>query len=831
MTKLKIIISLFLIFFSSITFSVESKGIGALDKVVVNGGSPRIINAIGWVGVFPNGDEILGFNFYINDKKLESKSFKRFARGDVDAAYPDKSWKNSGFDLKISIPDEVGAGKYKIALEAITLDQNKINIGIDNKLYKYIVIEEPIKNNKTKKYIFYVIFGLIFIFNIYLIINYKLFFQYTNKKFKLAISELATIHCSILSVFLVLVLFGVTGSSMQLLYENNDLISPQSLPSKIAFNPQPIRSDEWMIQTASAIAQYNHQPKFPIINERLGSNGQNMLISPIGLIPVMHISSIAKPATWGFFVFNLQQALSWQWWLPFFGCLLSLWWLLRILIPNRIGLSFFISLTFCISANCIGWSGWTQYAVLFPTIALCSFINILKRDKLPILMVNTALLVVSLSGFILYLYPPYLIGLSWLYLILLISVINRDYKLLNINSTSLFFILFSLIISILIVFMWWSDSKDAINIIQNTIYPGHRKHELGGSISFSYLLRGYTNAGSLFKLGDNFSNYSEISSFYYFLLPLIVMAFYQYRVDKKGLIFEFPIILYILFIFLYMIKGIPESVSKYTLFEFIPPARLDPVLGLSCAILTALILGSYSYKSKISYSYKIISVFISFAWVVILGIIFLDKKEYLVGFTFGTLVLLGFYVFISSYWLMIGKVKNYLSISIVVCLAYIPFNPISFAPSEIKISDRFSNLLDSQGGSKDRRILVVGSQVPAMSLLSAGISVFNGVLNYPQMEMWKKLKLSADEIYIVNRYQHLIFIPSDLVGDKDFKLVSPQPDVVNFLFNPAKFNFNILDADIVVLPKSYGDKVVNNKSLIELEFESNWKAYKIDRNK
>ena len=167
---------------------------------------------------------------------------------------------------------------------------------------------------------------------------------------------------------------------MDLLYKKFTFMANDNLSEKLLFQPQAIRSDEWMVFTPMAIGQYNHNPQFPVINKNLGVAGQNMLVV-MGLIPINHITSIAKPITWGFYFFDLKRALAWQWWFPLFGALISLWWLLSILIPGRIFLAFTLSLLYCISPFSIAWSGWSQYIVFLPTIALASFLSILYKKN------------------------------------------------------------------------------------------------------------------------------------------------------------------------------------------------------------------------------------------------------------------------------------------------------------------------------------------------------------------------------------------------------------------------------------------------------------------
>src|SRR6185437_13647930 len=112
-----------------------------------------------------------------------------------------------------------------------------------------------------------------------------------------------------------LIALGISGSSIGLLYRS---FSSEVKTTTIAFSPKPIRSDEWGVFTPMAIGQFNHKPAFPIINQNIGLEGENMLIFGMTGMPVKHISALAKPATWGFFLFDLKSALAWYWWFPIF---------------------------------------------------------------------------------------------------------------------------------------------------------------------------------------------------------------------------------------------------------------------------------------------------------------------------------------------------------------------------------------------------------------------------------------------------------------------------------------------------------------------------------
>src|ERR1700690_4289531 len=85
---------------------------------------------------------------------------------------------------------------------------------------------------------------------------------------------------------------------------------------------QAIRSDEWAISTMWSLAQFTHQPRFPVRNTNIG-NGQNMLL--ISWVPVLHPASLVRPVTWGYLLFGAQAGLAWLWWFSPFFCFTMLY--------------------------------------------------------------------------------------------------------------------------------------------------------------------------------------------------------------------------------------------------------------------------------------------------------------------------------------------------------------------------------------------------------------------------------------------------------------------------------------------------------------------------
>ncbi|MBX8492168.1 hypothetical protein K5D34_11170 [Pseudomonas cichorii] len=170
----------------------------------------------------------------------------------------------------------------------------------------------------------------------------------------------------VLIVFMLFTALGLTGSSLDLGVRQSAFI--ESDMTRVWGYEQPIRSDEWMVLTPMAIAQSQHVPRYPVVNSRLGLDGQNMLVTGMTGLPIAHVSSLAKPAIWGFFVFDLKRALAWYWWFPVFGCFLALAHVLHTLSPGRWRQSFLFSLLFVSAPYVVAWSFWPAYAVFFPAL-------------------------------------------------------------------------------------------------------------------------------------------------------------------------------------------------------------------------------------------------------------------------------------------------------------------------------------------------------------------------------------------------------------------------------------------------------------------------------
>jgi hypothetical protein len=133
-------------------------------------------------------------------------------------------------------------------------------------------------------------------------------------------------------LFLLLVACGITGNPVGLIRSFG--ISEPVGEKLLLFRYRPIRTDDFIAHgSASAVSNYNHTPRFPLINRNTGLSGRNMLFLHDWGAPVLHPAVLLKPAVWGFFFLDLRRALAWYWFFPVVFGMAAFAFLLDTLFP------------------------------------------------------------------------------------------------------------------------------------------------------------------------------------------------------------------------------------------------------------------------------------------------------------------------------------------------------------------------------------------------------------------------------------------------------------------------------------------------------------------
>lgn len=783
------------------------------DKIVVQG----------WAGADKPAQQIASISVWFSDKKVYDSQFERYERPDVAKSKNRSDWLRSGWRLRFDLPSDSKTGEYSVKVIA-KLDTGKELLLATNAASQTITLDGSFIEQKKQ------IRGIKFAIIVALLALAIIFFyseSITGHLKRIVPFDFSPSHLfgtSLTCVFFLFVGLGLTGSSFNIGLAQSPFVKGSMLT--IAGQNQGIRSDEWLVLTPLAIAQFNHHPANPVVNKNHGEDGQNMLIVGMTGVPVAHISEIAKPATWGYFLFDLKRALAWHWLFPIFACLITLWATTSILMPGNWKASFVISLLFSSAPYVVAWSNWPAYAVFFPSlIFICA--NAILRTHSTLKKILLGILAgITFAGFVFVLYPPWQVSLAYIFIALTIGVVIRDKLYRNCNLSVIIALLTSIIIAAVILAFWWIDAKSAIQAMEETVYPGQRTTVVGGTMSMPMLLRGFTNLVTLQQLDSPFSNQSEIASFTYLLLPL-AFIFCLKGLQKSLSALEISLAVAISFILFFMFAGIPTEIAKLSLWGRVPSNRADLALGLATLLLSGLLLNIKDKRTSNKNIIQFFSVTLSIGWAYIVYVSFRNLNDTITaGFTSNLIIAMMIFTATLGYALSTSNFKVFVFLSLGLSTATtLAFNPINVAPHHIE--SKFN--ISQTESLTNQRVLVLENMTPAMYLVASGVPVANGIFYYPQKSLWTRLDPSGVEADTYNRYQHLSYIGEENKSDKPWSLETPRPDVVRVKVDLENFNFALSGATLLTAPTTSKPLLEKNKTLYYLQNSDGWDWYTVKK--
>jgi hypothetical protein len=528
-------------------------------------------------------------------------------------------------------------------------------------------------------------------------------------------------------------------------------------------NARWIRWDELLISTPLALGQLSHRPKFPVVNTNVGA-GQNMLTNQYA--PVWHIATLARPSTWGYFVFGAQRGLAWHWWFQSFAAFTALYLLFEILLRGRKGLAAFGAFWYCASAYIVGWSLWPAYVTFFIALGCLAAYHLCRTEKTSRLVFGSLLLGLSLSGFFMALYPPWQVPLGYLFLLLFVGLFLRDKLYLSFKSRYRFrllaFVGAAALAGLLIGAYLFTCLPD-LRAMSATVYPGQRI-SLGGDYSFALLFEGMYNLTTLYRTPQPLLNQSEAASFYY-LFPAVLLAMILSRrfLVKMGLV-GWLVGLYVLGMLFFFLVGVPETVARLTFLGYVPPYRADAALGLASIILCmqGLALAGDLRREGVS-RWERVMPWLASGLVMLLFFWHGREIQKLTGEFFDSVIMLLVPLFagLSAYFLLRGRALAFCGIvGAIVVLTTGGFNPLSTNLDHIYDSElaREITRLNQEAGEPPMWICY-GGVSPGMLVTALGGKSLSGQHWPPQLSLWRRFDPSGVYENEYNRYAlvHLVY--------------------------------------------------------------------------
>ncbi len=564
---------------------------------------------------------------------------------------------------------------------------------------------------------------------------------------------------------------------------------------------QAIRSDEWAISTMWSLAQFTHQPRFPVRNTNIG-NGQNMLL--ISWVPVLHPASLVRPVTWGYLLFGAQAGLAWLWWFSPFFCFTMLYLALEIVFPGQRFLPLLGAFWFCASAYPICWSHFPAYTVGFAAMLMIGVHHLIAARSLPRALLAALTAGYAAAGFVMQLYPPWQVPLAYTFAAMLVGVMIRDRPWRGASRRQLVLggvLAASVAAGLIACFLLavWPE----LQALANSAYPGRRRLN-GGDYTLAQLFGAVYNFQTTrtAPIGSPVFNASESSGFILFLptvlFAVLVLTRVRRRLDPVGwalLGLGMVHVLYCRFHF-------PHWLADLMLWSYTQGFRSQIAIGLISIVLSLYLLRPDPEPMRLTRN----------EWLAAAGVVLATAGFYLwigaslqhIRNVFPKTAMLGggriplimqmvtALIALQALVLLLSKRRIFASLLAVELLATAGnFNPLSvgFAPVEASPLYKAVHQVVEDDQAAGLHSLWVASGGPPEPLIGTvlatmGGRALTGVHFHPQLSLWSALDPSGAFKYIYNRYAEIAYFQLPL-DDDHIKFKNPNEGSFNLYASPT----------------------------------------------
>jgi len=573
---------------------------------------------------------------------------------------------------------------------------------------------------------------------------------------------------SLLAIFVIL---GLNGSSINAW---DAYIQPQYYRTEfqpILGKARGIRSDEWVVNSTIDLSQAKLKQPFSKINNI--TRGADTSVSLITKSPTKSINILVNPFKIAYIFFGNETGMSFWW----FGRLFALFFLsfemLMVLTDKKKKLSLVgaILITF---APAVQWWYSTPIVdiLIYGQAAILIFNGFFQtkttRNRI---LLSIAMGIVGACYICCY-YPAWQISFGYVYLVIFIWMLYKNRK--NLHLKYLLYLLLALIIAGSITGYMLYDSREALQIILNTAYPGKRISTggVGWNLLFTYF------SSFLYSFKD-ISNPCENSQFFsLFPLPLLIAIYFiiKNRKEKKKDILLCLLTIISVLLLIWNFIELPPFIAKITLLSMSTPQRSQMTIGYIMILMLIHIFSNYTERLKLKKCYSII---ISFIFVMV-GVAIVDKTipNYMTAKCTAFIVMI---IFLLIY-MILNNSKKYakyimLILILVTIVPGIAVNPLNQGLDVMYNKPLAQKIQEIVKKDSDSKWVVVSKYYNLPNYFVAnGAPTINSVNVYPNLELWEKFDLNNEYEEIYNRYAH-IFV--SLVDDSSsYEFVESYYDLI-----------------------------------------------------
>ena len=607
-----------------------------------------------------------------------------------------------------------------------------------------------------------------------------------SQKHRLSSKRAALIAPMILILFLIVPL-----TTLKVNQSSAGMYGQPKIGTGISGADRPIRSDEWLVRLPWLLSQ--KERNFESVLVTAGSHNPVITYD----LPSKDFSLALKPHLLPYFVFDVDRAISAEWWILVIGSALATYLLLIALKVRRsIGLP--LAVIMALSPGLHWWNVNSSFSVILygalaATAIIAGFKAASKRAQIAFALLSGWLF----SCAVVVLYPPFQIPTLILIALLLLveaKAAFRDNRNRTINVLASSIIFFSALTFIFLVL-----NRAGLSAIAETTYPGSRRSVSGGVNLPSLLGTPFDLAASQPIMGTvNGLNQSENSSTFLLALPVITLLLFGSKGAGVPSLNRSHIRLtagWFGVLCAWMLIHLPGFLGSMTLLNRVQPDRLKPGIAFASVILTALFL-EYRYDN-FSRGQRFAAVS-CFAFITFVAGTYYTVNNVRLSDSKILLYLLMWFVPTVIAFCFSRKIGLW-AIVAVSLVATLNINPLHRS-----VLPLYSNPIKEEmvrldtGLSQDWLTLSGSAQVRGL-MVASGAKVLSAVSPYPDPEFWRQFDPQSEFEDQWNRYGHVYFKS----GAGPTKITSSQSDVINVeidVCSALKPETFLIESSIATLP-------------------------------
>ncbi|RDV45527.1 hypothetical protein DOE76_06765 [Leifsonia sp. ku-ls] len=592
---------------------------------------------------------------------------------------------------------------------------------------------------------------------------------------------------AVLVVLIAFVGLGLTGSSTGVLHS---YLSTSSDPELVAGQPEPIRSDEWFVQTSWTVSQV--EQGLPIRNH-VFPGGMDATVQHD--LPSTDWSVAFRPHLLGFLFLPLDNAMALKWWLPGFAMIVACYLFLVALLPRRPIMAAAVSVGFFFAPFFQWWYlSITFWPAAWAFLVMAGAVWLLRSRKW-----STRITWAAVVGYVtvtvgMGIYVPFIIAAALVVLAFVIGLALTRWTSEIVGFGRRLLALLPLIVggvaAVAVLGVWILTRFGTIELFLGTVYPGQRLHATGGMTKQSlFALLGAPVTSGLAAVGGQplSSNTSEAATFFFVGLFLIVpLAWFLIRDRRRKQPTDWMTLLSIvagLVVLAYLFVPGWDIIAHLTLLDRTTSNRIRMALGiLSIVAMALMVLRSDRLREEEGVrvpwwaAWSSFALFAATVWALTAYLGYLHAP--ILGGKAWIVVTVLYGLCVLSYgrgWGTTGGIL-FLVFSIIGSAGA---NPLYRGVYDLNQTDIVKSMKTEEKAEPGRWVGVGDGPLPNAILVQSGLPGYNGFQSAPSPQMWRQIDPAKKYEFQWNRLANV----SWRAATGPVVASNPAPDQIKLTFD------------------------------------------------